>query len=126
MGAGTLQMGVDTKYGQEFIGSYVGLMHDVWRSKDEEARLLADPTAYAIAKGLPVDPGARVKIDRSQPGDLYLPDEIIRDWTAVPGEHVLHVPAEDLISDADLAEGSTGFGVGTPVEACIVIACFVA
>jgi hypothetical protein len=94
----------ESKYGKQFIDNYLQVLGAVWHTDGEEAKLLADPTAYAIEKGLPVTPGAVVKLDRSQPEGLFQTDEILRDWTAAPGEHILHIPVEELISETDLTE----------------------
>jgi hypothetical protein len=103
----------DTEYGPSFIRTYSNLVADVWRSDEEEARLTADPTAYAIEKGLPVAEGATVVLDRTQPEGLYHRDTIVEDWTKQAGVHVLHVPAIPLVdldelSDAELDAVSAG------------------
>jgi hypothetical protein len=116
-------MSNDNKYGKEFLDSYVLLMGGVWRDKDEEASLLADPTAYAIEKGLPVDSGARVELDRRQPDGLFRSDQLVQDWTATPGVHILHIPAEELISESELTDSDLEMVSG---GITIVIACFVA
>jgi hypothetical protein len=117
-------MSSDEKYGKEFVQAYVSLMGDVWRSEAEETRLLADPTAYAIEKGLPVDPGATVRLDRTQPDGLLKSSEVVRDWTASPGTHVLHVPAEEIISEGDLSDTDLELitAGNTYVIACVVFA----
>jgi hypothetical protein len=92
------------QYGKDFINTYLNLMGDVWHSEEEEARLLADPTVYAIEKGLPVQPGATVQLDRSQPDGLLRSDDVIRDWTQTVGVHVLHVPAEEVINTGELTD----------------------
>jgi hypothetical protein len=94
----------DSKYGRQFLDSYLQAMGGAWHSLDDEARLLADPTAYAIEKGLPVEAGAVVRLDRTQPDGLYTADQLVHDWTATPGEHILHIPTEELIADADLSD----------------------
>jgi hypothetical protein len=117
-------MSDDSKYGKEFLDSYLQLMGAAWRSADEEAKLVANPTAYATAKGLPVEQGSVVTLDRTQPATLFTTDELIRDWTATPGQHVLHVPAEELISEAELTEDDLEMVAGGANN--VVIACFVA
>ncbi len=116
-------------YGTEFQTAYVGLMAGVWNSEKEEADLLSDPTAYAISKGLPVQPGATVKLDRSQPDGFLKSDDLVRDWTQTPGMHILHVPAEEIIKTGELTDSeleTVGAGAGTQsiviVIACVVIA----
>jgi hypothetical protein len=113
----------DNTYGKEFLDKYLVAMGSAWRSVDEEAKLVANPTAYAAGKGLPVEPGAVVKLDRTQPEGMFTAEQLVRDWTAKPGEHILHVPAEELISEADLTdtELETIAGGGTDVN----IACYV-
>ena len=92
------------KYGQEFLDNYLQAMGKAWRFPDEEAKLVADPTAYAKEKGLPVEPGAVVELDRTQPDGLYTIEQIVADWTANPGHPVLHVPAEELLAAGDLSD----------------------
>lgn len=116
-------MSDDNKHGKEFLDTYVLLMGGVWRSKDEEAKLLADPTAYAIEKGLPVDSGGRVELDRTQPDGLFRSDQLVEDWTATPGVHILHVPAEQLISESDLTDSDLELVAAGSVT--VVIACYV-
>lgn len=111
------------KYGKEFIDNYLKVMSSAWRAEAEEAKLVADPTAYAAAKGLPVEQGSVVKLDRTQPASLFTADQLVQDWTATPGVHILHVPSEELISEADLTEDELEMVVGgTVVIACVVIA----
>lgn len=89
--------------GTAFTDAYLRLMDQIWHSSEEEARLVADPTAYARSKGLPVAEGAVVKLDRSQPEGLLRSDEVIADWTATPGVHILHAPAEEILA-SELSE----------------------
>jgi hypothetical protein len=112
----------DSKYGKEFIDTYLQAMGSAWRSEAEEAKLVANPTAYALEKGLPVDPGAVVSLDRTQPDSLFTIEQLIQDWTARPGEPVLHIPAEELINEADLTdeELETVAGGENYVIACYV------
>lgn len=116
-------MSDDSKYGKEFLDNYLQAMGSAWRSVDEEAALVADPTKYAVEKGLPVEPGAVVKLDRTQPDSLFTSEQLVRDWTATPGEHILHVPAEDLITEADLADAELEAVAGGAIS--INIACYV-
>ncbi len=44
--------------GSMFIRNYSSLLAAVWGNEAEAAKLAGNPTAYASAKGLPVDPGA--------------------------------------------------------------------
>jgi len=103
----------DIEYGEEFVRTYSELMGDVWRSEEEEAKLTADPTAYAAEKGLPVAEGATVVLDRSQPDGMFPLDRIVEDWNKQAGVHVLHVPAApvidlDELTDAELESVSGG------------------
>jgi hypothetical protein len=107
---------------KEFLDKYLQVMGAAWRSESEEARLVADPTAYATAKGLPVTAGSVVQLDRSQPTSLFTGDQLVADWNATPGVHILHVPAEELISEADLTEGELETVAG---GVTVVIACYV-
>jgi len=116
--------GDENAYGHEFTTTYLSLIGDVWHSKDEEAKLLRDPTAYAIEKGLPVASGATVELDRSQPDGLLSAETVVADWTRTPGRHVLHVPAEEIInagqlSDAELELISAGDNYNNVI--CLVI-----
>lgn len=115
-------MSDDSKYGQAFLDTYLQAMGSAWRSEAEEAKLVADPTAYAVEKGLPVEPGTMVKLDRTQPDGLFTSDQLIRDWIAKPGEHIFHVPAEELITEAELTDDEleTVSGGGVNI-ACLVI-----
>ena len=117
-------MSTDSKYGKEFLDTYLQVMGSAWHSEADEAKLIANPTAFATAKGLPVEPGSVVKLDRTQPASLFTADQLIQDWTATPGEHILHVPAEELISEADLTEDELETVSGGANN--VVIACFVA
>jgi hypothetical protein len=113
----------DNKYGKQFLDNYLQAMGNAWRSEAEDAKLVADPTGYAIANGLPVEEGAVVTLDRTQPDGLFTVETLLRDWLATPGHPVLHAPSEELIAEADLtdAELETVAGGSTPV----VIACYV-
>jgi hypothetical protein len=117
-------MSTDTKYGKEFLDTYLQVMGSAWHTEGEEAKLVANPTAYASAKGLPVEQGSVVTLDRTQPASLFTADQLIADWTATPGQHILHVPAEELISEADLTEDELETVSGGANN--VVIACFVA
>jgi hypothetical protein len=114
----------DSKYGKEFLDTYLQVMGSAWHSEGEEAKLVANPTAYATQKGLPVAQGSVVRLDRTQPASLFTSQQLIQDWTATPGEHILHVPAEELISEADLTEDELEMVAGGANN--VVIACFVA
>jgi hypothetical protein len=85
---------------------------------------VANPTAYATQKGLPVAQGSVVKLDRTQPASLFTSQQLIQDWSSTPGEHILHVPAEELISEADLTEDELETVAGGANN--VVIACYVA
>ena len=117
-------MSADGKYGKEFLDTYLQVMSSAWHTEGEEAKLIANPTAYATSGGLPVEPGSVVKLDRSQPASLFTADQLIQDWTATPGEHILHVPAEELVSEADLTESELETVSGGANN--VVIACYVA
>jgi hypothetical protein len=94
----------DSKYGKQFLDNYLQAMGSAWRNEAEEAKMIANPTAYATEKGLPVEPGAVVRLDRTQPDSLFTAEQLVHDWTATPGEHILHVPAEELIREEDLTD----------------------
>jgi hypothetical protein len=111
----------DSKYGKEFLDTYITVMKSAWQAEGEEAKLVANPTAYATQKGLPVEQGSVVKLDRTQPASMFTADQLIQDWTATPGEHILHVPSDELISEADLTEEE----LETVAGGTVVIACYV-
>jgi hypothetical protein len=99
--------------GSAFIKSYSSLLTTVWTNEAEAAKLAEDPTAYARAKGLPVAAGSVVRVDSTAHEGLFHKDEVIADWTATPGVHILHVPATpvvdlDELRDADLESVSAG------------------
>ncbi|RKN47595.1 hypothetical protein [Micromonospora endolithica] len=94
----------EQEYGARFVTKYSELVTVVWRSDEELQRLLADPTGYATAAGLPVAPGAVVEVDRAQPETLYTKDQIVADWSGTPGRHVLHVPEVPLVDLNELSE----------------------
>lgn len=113
-------MSDESKYGRKFLDNYLQVMGLAWRSEAEEARLVADPTAYAAEKGLPVEPGAVVTLDRTQPEGTFTAERLIEDWTAKPGEHILHVPADELITEADLHDEELEMVSGGLIIACYV------
>ena len=115
-------MSDDNKYGKQFLDNYLQAMGSAWRSDADEASLVADPTAYAIAKGLPVEEGAVVTLDRTQPDGLFTVDTLIRDWLATPNHPILHVPGEELIAEADLTDAELETVAG---GLTVAIACFV-
>jgi len=92
-------------YGPEFTLAYSTLIGDVWGSDAEEAKLQQDPTKYAKEKGLPVEAGAVVRLDRSQPDGLLKRSELVRGWSETPGTHILFVPEHALIDPSELTEG---------------------
>ena len=115
-------MSDENKYGKQFLDNYLQAMGGAWRSEAEEASLIADPTAYAISKGLPVAEGAVVTLDRSQPDGLFTVDQLVRDWVATPSHPILHIPGEELIAEADLTDAELETVAG---GLTVVIACFV-
>jgi hypothetical protein len=92
------------EYGALFVAKYSELVTAVWRSDTELQALLADPTAYARAAGLPVADGATVEVDRAQPETLFAKDEIVADWAGTPGRHILHVPEVPLVDLSELTD----------------------
>jgi hypothetical protein len=87
-----------------FIEKYSMLLLSAWRDEASMASILADPTTAAQNFGLPVDAGAVVKADRTQPENPYTKAETIRDWTATPGVHVLHLPEQPMVDVSELTE----------------------
>jgi hypothetical protein len=92
------------KFGGEFLRAYSSLLSTVWGSDEELARLMADPTAYAKDKGLPVADGSTVRVDRTPHEGLLSKSEIVASWTETPGAHVLRVPPTAPIDLAELTE----------------------
>ncbi|GAA2514237.1 hypothetical protein GCM10010435_59720 [Winogradskya consettensis] len=88
----------------EFTRKYVDLLVKVWRDDAEQAQLLADPTAYAIAAGLPVAPGDTVALDRSELEHLPTRADVLSQWNESASTHILIVPATPLIDTAELSE----------------------
>ena len=102
--------------GFSFIKNYSSLLTTVWTREDEAAKLAEDPTAYAREKGLPVEAGAEVRVDSTPHEGLFHKDEVVTDWTATPGVHILHVPATpvvdlDELQDADLDAVTAGVNI---------------
>jgi hypothetical protein len=109
-------MSESEELGLSFIRNYSNLLTGVWASEAEAAKLAADPTAYAREKGLPVEAGAQVRIDTTAHDGLFRKDEVVADWTATPGVHILHVPATpvvdlDELQDADLDAVTAGVNI---------------
>jgi len=105
-----------------FIKNYSSLIVGLWTSEAETAKLAENPTAYAREKGLPVAPGAVVQVDSTPHDGLLRAEEVIRDWLATPGTHVLHAPATPLVdldelADADLEAVAAG---DNNVNACVL------
>jgi hypothetical protein len=98
---------------QEFIDGYTSLLLSSWTNEDERARLLEDPAAYAVAKGLPVEAGAVVRVDETPHDGLFTQQEVAAAWSGTPGVHTLLVPATpvidlDEIDEADLEAIAAG------------------
>lgn len=89
---------------RRFIEAYSDMVMAVWRDDAEAARLESDPRAYAVAAGLAVADGAEVVLDRSQPSEVLTQEQVLADWNATPGRHVLHVPGTPLIDLSELTE----------------------
>jgi hypothetical protein len=89
---------------QEFAERYSALLLSAWRDETVMAAVLDDPARAAVEAGLPVEPGATVRVDLSQPEMFFTLDEVLREWTATPGEHVLHLPPDPMIDMSELAD----------------------
>jgi hypothetical protein len=100
-----------------FLEKYSTLLVTAWRDEDAMNTILADPRKAAVDVGLPVEAGATVLVDRTQPESPYSKAETIRDWTATPGRHVLHLPEQPMIDAAELTEAE----LDTVSGACSVI-----
>ncbi len=90
----------DTK---QFLKDYQALILGVWQDAGEEAKLVADPAAYAKLSGLPVEDGKTVVLDRSQPEGMLVGSKLVEAWNG-EGQHTLHVPAAPLINFDELSE----------------------
>jgi hypothetical protein len=90
--------------GSSLINSYSSLVTSVWASEEEAARLAEDPTAFARAKGLPVEVGAVVHVESTPREGLVSRDEVIAGWTGTPGVHTLYVPATPIINPDELQD----------------------
>jgi len=88
----------------EFLRNYSSVLTGVWGSQEELDKLMADPTGYARANGLPVAPGATVRVDRTPHEGLLHKSEIVASWTETPGVHVLRVPPSAPIEVSDLTD----------------------
>jgi hypothetical protein len=88
---------------QQFLKDYNALILHVWQNEGEEAKLVADPTAYAKQAGLPVEDGKTVVLDRSQPNGMLIGSKLVEAWNG-EGQHVLRVPAVPLIDFDELSE----------------------
>jgi hypothetical protein len=89
---------------QEFAERYSALLLSAWRDETVMAAVLDDPARAAVEAGLPVQPGATVRVDLSQPETFFTLDEVVQEWTATPGEHVLHLPPDPMIDMSELAD----------------------
>lgn len=88
---------------QQFLKEYNALILGVWQNEGEEAKLIADPTAYAKQFGLPVEDGKTVVLDRSQPNGMLIGSKLVEAWNS-EGQHVLRVPAVPLVDFDELNE----------------------
>ena len=88
---------------QQFLKDYNALILHVWQNEGEEAKLIADPTAYAKQAGLPVEDGKTVVLDRTQPTGMLIGSKLVEAWNG-EGQHVLRVPAVPLIDFDELSE----------------------
>ncbi len=88
----------------EFTRKYIDLLVKVWQDEQEQQRIVADPTAYAIEAGLPVAPGDVVVLDRSELDHLPTRADVMSKWNESATTHVLVVPATPLIDTAELSE----------------------
>lgn len=89
---------------QTFIDGYTSLLIASWTNDEERARLLADPAAYAASKGLPVEPGAVVRVDETAHDGLFTQEEVLAAWSGTPGVHILLVPATPVVDLDELDE----------------------
>jgi hypothetical protein len=97
----------------QFVNAYTSLLIAAWTDEAVAEQLAADPTAYAIQRGLPVAEGAVVQVDDSPHDGLFTLEEVMTSWNATPGVHILHVPATpvidlDELDEADLEAISAG------------------
>jgi hypothetical protein len=94
-----------------FVDRYQTLLMAAWQDDAVRARIVAEPTAAAIEAGLPVEAGADVQVDPSLPEDLLRADELMRDWTAAGGVHVLHLPEPPAVDPGELTDDDGGNAV---------------
>ena len=109
----------------DFLSKYTANMGKVWQDEAEEQKLLADPRQYAIEAGLPVAHGAEVVLDRGQTDGLFPASQLVADWTATPGRHLLHVPNAPLVDISELDEKELETVSGGAAAPVVVIACYV-
>jgi hypothetical protein len=104
-----------------FLEKYSTLLVTAWRDENTMSTILADPKKAAIDVGLPVSAGATVLVDRTQPESPYTKTETIRDWTATPGQHILHLPEQPMIDEAELSEAELDAVSGACTVVVIVV-----
>jgi hypothetical protein len=100
-----------------FLEKYSTLLVTAWRDESAMSTILADPKKAAVEVGLPVTSGATVLVDRTQPENPYTKAETIRDWTATPGTHILHLPEQPMVDASELTEAE----LDTVSGACSVV-----
>lgn len=108
----------DTK---QFLKDYNALLLGVWGTDGEEAKLIADPTAYAKQFGLPVEDGKTVVLDRSQPNGMLIGSKLVEAWNGA-GQHVLRVPAVPLVDFDELSEEELEAAAGVFFLLIIILA----
>jgi hypothetical protein len=104
-----------------FVEKYSVLLLSAWRDELALNSILADPKKAAIEAGLPVDSGAIVRVDRTQPENPYSQKDVIRDWTETPGVHVLHVPEQPMVDLSELTEADLDTVAAGVVVVLIII-----
>ena len=105
----------------QFLKDYNALILHVWQNEGEEAKLIADPTAYAKQAGLPVEDGKTVVLDRTQPNGMLIGSKLVEAWNS-DGQHILRVPAVPLIDFDELSEEELEAAAGVFFLLIIILA----
>lgn len=87
-----------------FLDRYRSLILSTWQDETVRDGVLADPTRAAIEAGLPVEAGSTVRVDPSRSQEFLDGDQILRDWTATAGTHLLHLPEQPAFDPSELTE----------------------
>lgn len=107
----------------EFLNAYYKLLVKAWNDPLEMARIQADPTAAARQAGLPVAPGAHVRLITSA-GRGDIEDQITAFAKGTEdGEHVLYVAPQPLLDLAELTDDDISEVGGGNLYCCCPCCC---